>query len=31
MSPNYMLDPPTPKVVAKERWFAPPARRGQAV
>jgi small-conductance mechanosensitive channel len=31
MSPNYVLDPPTPKVVAKEHWFAAPARRGQAV
>ena len=25
MSPNYMLDPAAPKVVAKKDWFAPPA------
>jgi small-conductance mechanosensitive channel len=26
MSPNYMLDPAAPKVVAKNDWFAAPAR-----
>jgi small-conductance mechanosensitive channel len=26
MSPNYMLDPNAPKVVAKKDWFAAPAR-----
>jgi len=26
MSPNYVLDPAAPKVVAKDQWFAPPAR-----
>ena len=26
MSPNYMLDPAAPKVVAKSNWFAAPAR-----
>jgi len=25
MSPNYVLDPASPKVVPKERWFAAPA------
>ena len=27
MSPNYMLDPAAPKVVAKNDWFAAPARQ----
>lgn len=27
MSPHYMADPPVPQVVAKEDWYAPPARR----
>jgi hypothetical protein len=31
MSPNYVLDPPAPKIVPKEQWFAAPARRGQAI
>jgi hypothetical protein len=26
MSPNYVLDPAAPKVVAKKDWFAAPAR-----
>jgi small-conductance mechanosensitive channel len=26
MSPNYVLDPATPKIVAKKDWFAAPAR-----
>ena len=26
MSPNYVLDPKTPKVVAKDQWFASPAK-----
>ena len=26
MSPNYVLDPTAPKVVAKKDWFAAPAR-----
>jgi small-conductance mechanosensitive channel len=26
MSPNYMLDPATPKIVARADWFAAPAR-----
>ena len=26
MSPNYMLDPAAPKIVAKKDWFAAPAR-----
>jgi small-conductance mechanosensitive channel len=26
MSPNYVLDPAAPKVVAKQNWFAAPAR-----
>jgi hypothetical protein len=26
-----VLDPPAPKIVPKEHWFAAPARRGQAV
>ena len=25
MSPNYVLDPAAPKVVAKKDWFAAPA------
>jgi small-conductance mechanosensitive channel len=25
MSPNYVFDPATPKVVTKDQWFAPPA------
>jgi small-conductance mechanosensitive channel len=25
MSPNYVLDPASPKVVAKQHWFAAPA------
>jgi small-conductance mechanosensitive channel len=28
MSPNYMLDPATPKFVAKKDWFAAPAAAG---
>jgi len=27
MSPHYYLDPSEPKVVAKENWFAPPAKQ----
>jgi hypothetical protein len=27
MSPNYVFDPNAPKVVAKENWFAAPARK----
>jgi small-conductance mechanosensitive channel len=27
MSPNYVIDPAAPKVVAKGNWFAAPARR----
>ena len=27
MSPNYEADPEAPKVVPKDRWFEPPARR----
>ena len=27
MSPNYILDPAAPKVVAKQNWFAAPARQ----
>jgi small-conductance mechanosensitive channel len=27
MSPNYVLDPKTPKVVPKARWYEAPARR----
>jgi small-conductance mechanosensitive channel len=26
MSPHYVTDPPQPQVVAKENWYAPPAR-----
>jgi small-conductance mechanosensitive channel len=26
MSPNYLADPASPKVVAKNDWFAAPAR-----
>jgi len=26
MSPNYMVDPATPKIVPKKDWFAAPAR-----
>jgi hypothetical protein len=28
MSPNYVLDPAAPKVVARKNWFAPPAAPG---
>jgi small-conductance mechanosensitive channel len=28
MSPNYVLDPAAPKIVAKKDWFAPPAAPG---
>jgi len=28
MSPNYMLDPAAPKIVAKKDWFAAPAAAG---
>jgi small-conductance mechanosensitive channel len=31
MSPNYMLDPAAPKIVAKEKWFTAPARPGEPV
>ena len=27
MSPHYLGDPQAPKVVARERWYAPPAKR----
>jgi len=27
MSPNYEIDPDRPKVVPKEKWFEPPARK----
>jgi hypothetical protein len=27
MSPNYEADPESPKVVPKDKWFEPPARR----
>jgi hypothetical protein len=27
MSPHYVLDPRTPKVVPKERWHEAPARK----
>ena len=27
MSPSYRADPAEPKVVPKERWYAPPARK----
>jgi small-conductance mechanosensitive channel len=27
MSPNYEADPPSPKVVPREKWFEPPASR----
>lgn len=30
MSPNYLGDPKAPKVVAKEQWFAAPARARDA-
>jgi small-conductance mechanosensitive channel len=26
MSPHYMIDPPTPQIVPKERWYTPPTR-----
>jgi small-conductance mechanosensitive channel len=26
MSPNYFLDPASPKIVARKDWYAPPAR-----
>ena len=26
MSPNYWSDPASPKMVPKEKWYAPPAR-----
>ena len=26
MSPHYMMDPPQPQVVPKEKWFTPPAK-----
>src|SRR4029079_1316783 len=29
MSPNSVLAPAAPRIVAKEQWFAAPARRGQ--
>src|SRR5262249_49750829 len=29
MSPNYVVDPASPKVVAKKDWFATPAREPQ--
>jgi small-conductance mechanosensitive channel len=28
MSPNYVLDPATPKVVPKDQWYAAPAKAG---
>jgi small-conductance mechanosensitive channel len=31
MSPNYVFDPTAPKIVAKDQWFAPPARRSEPV
>ena len=31
MSPNYVFDPASPKIVAKDQWFAAPARRGESV
>jgi small-conductance mechanosensitive channel len=31
MSPNYVLDPASPKVVAKRDWYAAPARRDPVV
>jgi small-conductance mechanosensitive channel len=30
MSPNYVIDPAAPKVVAKQNWFAAPARPDDA-
>ena len=30
MSPHYMMDPPEPQVVPKEKWFTPPAKSSSA-
>jgi small-conductance mechanosensitive channel len=27
MSPHYMMDPPQPQVVPKDKWYEPPAVR----
>ena len=29
MSPHYMMDPAAPQVVPKDRWYLPPASRGE--
>ena len=30
MSPHYMMDPPQPQVVPKDKWFTPPAKSSSA-